>query len=142
MGDTPEIEEIREKEQGGNDGGAGDGDGGADGGDGGGGMFDGGIPTFGLTRRQLLLIGLVVVAVLAWKAKQSSSSDAESGTKAGEEIEKARNPDLGDVKVREEEDPEDVEVVLPANPDDELEKDQAIIDYFKDAGHITGGDDD
>ncbi|ALJ99680.1 hypothetical protein BGV91_gp17 [Haloarcula californiae icosahedral virus 1] len=141
MGDTPAVDEIRESEQGGNDGGAGDGDGGADGGDGGGGMFDGGIPTFGLTRRQLLLIGLVVVAVLAWKAKQSSS-DAESGTQAGEEIEKARNPDLGDVTVTEDEDAEDVEVVLPANPDDELEKDQAIIDYFKESGHISGGDDD
>jgi len=140
MGETPAVDEIGEIEQSdensGNSGQSGD----ADGGDGGG-MFDGGIPTFGLTRRQLLLIGLVVVAVLAWKARDSSG-DAESGTQAGEEIEKARNPDLGDVKVREEEDADDVEVVLPANPDDELEKDQAIIDYFKHAGHISGGDED
>jgi len=139
MGDTPAVDAIRESEQSGDNSGNG---GDADGGDSGGGMFDGGIPTFGLTRKQLLLIGLVVVAVLAWKARDSGTDDAESGTKADEEIEKAHNPDLGDVTVTEDEDAEDVEVVLPANPDDELEKDQAIIDYFKEAGHISGGEDD
>lgn len=141
MGDTPAVDAIRESEQSGTDGDADGADEGGSGGDGGGGVLDGGIPTFGLTQRQLLLIALVIVAVLAWRMKQSGGGDG-SGTEAAEEIEKAREPDLGDVTVREDDDADDVEVVLPANPDDELEKDQAIIDYLKDAGHITGGDED
>jgi len=139
MTDTPEIAEIREKEQGGNDGG-GDGDDDGGGGDPSAGMFDGGIPTFGLTRRQMLIIAAVVVVVVAWKLRDSSDDGGTSS--AQDEVEKARDPDLGDVKVREDEEADEPEVVLPANPDDELEKDQAIIDYFKESGHISGGDDE
>lgn len=136
MGEQPEIEEIRQQEQSGttNDGGSG-----GDGGDGGG-MFDGGVPSFGLSRRQMLLIALVVVLVLAWKLRDSDGSG--SGSSAQDQIQQVKEPDLGDVKVREEENADEPEVVIPANPDDELEKDQAVIDYFKDAGHIDGGDDE
>ncbi|AGC65542.1 hypothetical protein K745_gp17 [Haloarcula hispanica virus PH1] len=139
MGETPAVDEIRQKEQGGTN----DGDDDQDGGvlDGATRMFDGGIPTFGLSRAQLLIIGLVVVAVLAWKLRESSSDGGESGTKAREAVDSMRDPDLGDVKVREEEEAEEVEVVLPANPDNELEKDEAIIQHFKNAGHIEGDDD-
>ncbi|AAY24947.1 ORF 21 [Haloarcula hispanica virus SH1] len=134
MGDTPAVDEIRQQEQGGNDGGDGDDDG-----QDGTGMFDGGIPTFGLSRAQMLLIALVVVALLAWKLRDSSG-DSEGGTKAREAVDSMRDPDLGDVTVREDDDAEEVEVVLPADPDNELEKDEAIIQHFKNAGHIEGDD--
>jgi len=100
----------------------------------------GAIPNTGLSRRQLLLlVALVALAVVVWKARQNGGESG--GSEAGSEIEKAKDPDLGDVTIREQEDAEDVEVVVPASPDDELKKDAAIIDYFKESGHIEGGDD-
>lgn len=136
MGDAPEIDEIREREaQGDDDDGDGDGDDAGGLMDGAGGLLDG----VGLTRRQLLLVAVVVAAVLLWYAR--SRADDGDGENAREQVEDMRDADLGDVTVTEQEDQEGVEVRVPADPDDELEKDAAIIDYFKEAGHMTGDDD-
>lgn len=138
MNDTPAVEEIQQQSSDENTGDQ-DGDGTTNGG--GSGMFDGGIPTFGLSKRQLLLIGAVVVAVLAYKLHSSDSGSASSGTKADQEIEEVKDADLGDVAVTEDDDADEVEVILPANADDELDNDAAIIDYFKSEGIIEGEDD-
>jgi len=98
--------------------------------------------SLGLTRRQLLLIGLVVALVLAWKLRQASS-DGGSSSKASEAVEKLRTEDLaGDVEVQADEDAEEpqMELRVPTDPGDELDKDAAVLDYFKDSGIMGGGD--
>jgi len=97
--------------------------------------------SLGLTRRQLLLIGLVAALVLAWKLRQASDGGSES--KASEAVEKLRTEDLaGDVEVQGDEEAEEpqMELRVPTDPGDELDKDAAVLDYFKESGIMGGGD--
>mgnify|MGYP006287735509 CR=1 FL=1 len=134
MGETPEIAELQEKvEQSGNSGGKSPDGGGDSGGSG------GIVPSINLSKRQWLVIGAVAVVVLVVVLRERNSDGKST---SAEEVEKARDgPDLDDVTVTEEEGQEGVEVVVPQNPDDELEKDAAIIEHFKETGHMSGGSD-
>lgn len=125
---TPTVDEIREEEQSGGNGDAG-------------GVEDAGgtsglsLSSLGLSRKHALIIGLIVVAFLVWKLKSEQSNTA------ADEVEKVRDgPDLGDVTVTEDDDQDEVEIRVPADPDDELAKDAAVIDALKEGGHIEGDD--
>lgn len=83
-----------------------------------------------------LIVGLaVVVAVLAWRFK-SDSDDGE------DELEAALKDDLaGDVEVTDE-DEDSVEIEVPVDPSDELEKDAAVLDALKRSGKMQGSEDE
>lgn len=138
MGEQPAIDEIREEESQPDT----DDDPEPTGDDSG--MFGGSMPSLGLSRKQLLFIGLLVVAAIAWRLRSSGSNDSgsASNSKAAEEIEAAKNPDLSGVKVREEEDADEAEIVVPKDPENPLDQDRAVIEHFKEVGHISGGEDD
>jgi len=100
------------------------------------GMFDS-VPSLGLSRRHLLILGVVVAVAIAWRLRQSSNSSGGQSA-AAQEVAEARDAEIGDVTVTEEEGAENVEVVVPADPDDELEKDEAVVEMLREAGHIEG----
>lgn len=102
-----------------------------------GGVLDS-VPDLGLSRRQVaLLVALVVVSVAVYKLRQR-----DGGSDAAAEVAAAREREIGDVTVTEEDDADGVEVVVPADPADELEKDEAVVDMLAEAGHIERSDGD
>lgn len=85
-----------------------------------------GIP---LSRRQIVLvIGVsIIVAIILWRRRVNSSSrdleDSESPRNQGESEPVAI-------------DDEDGPIYVPQDPDDELEKDAAVIDALRDRGKL------
>lgn len=101
-----------------------------------GGMLDG-LPVPSLSRRQALIIAVVVAAVVVWRIHSQRSG---SGS-ASKEMERALEEDLdAEVSVEQDEDAEEVTIQLPSDPDDELDKDAAIIEHFKESGRLGGED--
>ncbi|AFD02293.1 putative protein 12 [Haloarcula hispanica icosahedral virus 2] len=97
------------------------------------------VPDLGLSRRQVaLLVALVVMSVAVYKLRQRDGDMSE----AAAEVAEAREREIGDVKVSEDEDADGVEVVVPADPANELEKDEAVVDMLAEAGHIERSDGD
>lgn len=84
-------------------------------------------------RKTVFVIGLIVVAaILWWRFRKAGSNDSSKS-----EFEKLRSEDLsGKIAIREN---GEGEIYVPVDPDDELEKDAAIIEAFKERGKI--GDD-
>lgn len=81
----------------------------------------------------VILAIVVVVALLVWRFRSTSDGDDGGGH---EEIEEALEADLsGEVTVNDDEDGDDIEI--PANPDDELEKDAAVLDALKAKGKMS-----
>ena len=98
-----------------------------------------GLPIPSISRRTGLVIGLVVIVGVALYLK-SRDGDGDDGG-GNSEMEKARDADLSaEVNIRGDEDGEEAELVIPTNPDDELAKDEAILNYFKETGRIEGDD--
>lgn len=80
------------------------------------------------SRQKVVLVGVVIVAaILLWRMRKSSEVNG------AEEFETARTEDLaGDVEIE-----DDKEVIhIPVEPEDELEKDAAVIEALKDRGKI------
>jgi len=112
-----------------------------DGVDGGGGSGDSGgmLPSVSLSRTHLLILGVVVALALAWKLKSGDASSA--GSQSAREVEKVREMEVGDATIRDEEGDDEVEIVVPSDPSDELEKDDAVVQALKENGTISlGGD--
>jgi len=83
----------------------------------------------GLSRRTLVLLALVVVAALVlWRLRSS-----EESSDGGDELEQALSEDMAsdDDEPKESE----AEIVVPAAPADELEKDAAVIEGLKKSGN-------
>lgn len=140
----PEIDELRQREeQGGKQTQTGDGDDpvadAVDNSGSSGGMLSG--VSLGLTRRQLLLIALLVALALAWKMR-SGSDGGSSGSSSKDAVESLKSEDLaGEVSVKGDEEAEEarMELRVPTDPDDELDKDRAVVDYMRESG-LIGGD--
>ena len=95
------------------------------------------VPDVGLSRRHMLILGVVALAALAWYLRQRST---ESG---GSPDDAPSGEDLADVKVRGDGDGDgEVVIEVPTDPDDELDKDAAVIDALKTSGKIDPGEGD
>lgn len=123
MGETPDVGGLEES--------SGSSDGGSDG------SLSDGLGGLGLTRRQLVLIGALVAVVIALYLYRQSSGGGSSDSIS--ELEKLSEEN---VEVTEEEGQDGVQVTVPADPDDELEKDAAAIEALRQGGHISSGDDE
>jgi hypothetical protein len=127
MSETPTIEELP-NEPGGN----------SSGGEGGDGLLSG-VP---LTRRQLLVLA-VVLAVLAYVyASRQSDGDASSADASDDESDdtEAVEGDL-DVDLDESVGGEgEAGIVVPTDPEDELDKDAAVLEALRESGHMGDSD--
>ena len=134
MGDTPAIKEIQEDAKGGdqdvetNDDDDGD-------------LFDGAGPSFGLTKKQLALVALVVaVAVAVMMYRRSDGDDGGDDQDDGvaeAEVQKMQAA-LGDSSDNLEAEDDDPAARVPASPDDDLAGDEAVVEYMKEAGYVSG----
>jgi len=134
MGDTPAIKEIQEDAKGG--------DQDVETGDGGSDLFDGAGPTLGLTKKQLALVALVVavaVAVMLYRRSDGGDDggdDQDDGV-AEAEVQKMQAA-LGDSSDNLEAEDDDPAARVPASPDDDLAGDEAVVEYMKEAGYVSG----
>jgi hypothetical protein len=136
MGNPPAIKEIQEDAKGGDqDVETGDDSGDSD-------LFGGAGPTLGLTKKQLALVALVVavaVAVMLYRRSDGGDDggdDQDDGV-AEAEVQKMQAA-LGDSSDNLEAEDDDPAARVPASPDDDLAGDEAVVEYMKEAGYVSG----
>lgn len=101
---------------------------------------DSGGLSFGLSKRQIALaLGVVVViSLVLWRLRQSPNSGE---SKAAQEVEKARTEEIaGDLELKDTDGDGDADIAVPNDPDDELDKDAAVLEGLKESGKMKGGE--
>jgi hypothetical protein len=133
MGNPPAIKEIQEDAKSGDQ----DVETGDDGGD----LFDGAGPSLGLTKKQLAVVAaVVVVAVAIMLYRRSDGDDGDDDQDSGvaeAEVQKMQAA-LGDSSDNLEAEDDDPAARVPASPDDDLAGDEAVVEYMKEAGYVSG----
>jgi len=111
---------------------AGDGDQGNDGDDQG--DDDGGGSSFGLTKRQGIILGVIGAAVLLYLLKRRSG---DSGSRRPQTLDEARDEDMTpQVDVED----EDETVEIPQDSANPLAADAAVTEMMRESGRIGSGD--
>jgi len=83
----------------------------------------------GLSRRTLAALGaVVVVVVILWHLRRSPSTDSSNDSDGDESDERTTDSSRRDVHIE-----------IPANPNEELDKDAAVLEGLRDSG-VIGGD--
>lgn len=88
--------------------------------------------SFGLSRKQLALIGVVVVVALLVKLHASGN-----GGSAADEIKAVAGGESEEIETAVD---DDGEIHVPHDPDDPLDADSAVVDALTERGVLTGGD--
>lgn len=109
--------------------------------DGDAGMLDD-LPIPAISKKHLVLVAVVVVAILVWQSRSSG----DSGGNAAEQMQKARQGDFtSEVEANPDEsedyDPDEAgRARIPVKPNNELEKDAAAMEFLIENGTISGGE--
>lgn len=93
----------------------------------------------GVSKKQLgLILGVVIaLAVIVWWVRSSADSSSASS-----EIKKAKDADLGGEAAIDDKEGDDGEIKIPANPDSQLDKDEAVLAELKNRGKFGAGGSD
>lgn len=92
-----------------------------------------------ISRRQALLgvAVVVLVALMVWQLRQRGEGDKwEDEDGGGEAVEQAENYDFEAERLAE----DNEEILVPSDPDNELDKDAAVLDGLRRAGKMGGGE--
>lgn len=103
---------------------------------------DSGLPTPSLSRKHLLVIGAVVaVAVAIWWLKSRDTDGGASAGKTGESVADVKSTDMTPESAEiNGDDEEDETIEVPQQPDNPLERDEAVAEQLKDRGKLGGGE--
>jgi hypothetical protein len=81
---------------------------------------------------------VVVISLVLWRLRQSPNSGE---SKAAQEVEKARTEEIaGDLELKDTDGDGDADIAVPNDPDDELDKDAAVLEGLKESGKMKGGE--
>lgn len=104
------------------------------------GADDGGLLSGLVSGRQALALVAIaaVVALLLWRMRSGSSSDGGQ-SEAAAEVEEALEGDLSsEVRYEDADGDGDAEIIVPVDPEDELDKDAAVLEALKESGKMEG----